>query len=215
VIVKICGITRIEDAERAITLGAAALGFVFWPKSPRYVDPVRARAITGALPPFITTVGVFVDQPAHEINSIVTRVQLSAVQLHGDEPAAIVGEISRPVIKAVAMTEATTGEDLVEWPARVRVLLDVEDPVQRGGTGRTVDWVRAAALSARRPVILAGGLKPENVTDAIRTVRPLGIDVSSGVESAPGVKDHVRLRDLFDAVRRVGAEVAPPFGSKA
>ena len=202
-LVKICGITRSEDAEAAIALGAGALGFVFWPKSPRYVDPEAARAIVASLPPFVTTVGVFVDQSARLVNGVAARVGLSAVQLHGDEPVTVIDEIDRPVVKAFAMGDTTRIEEADAWPARVRLLIDVCDPAARGGTGRTVDWQRAAAVAAARPVLLAGGLKAENVAEAIRTVRPFGIDVSSGVESAPGVKDHARMRALFDEVRRV------------
>ena len=199
-LVKICGITRLEDAEAAIELGAGAIGFVFWPKSPRYMDPERARTIVAALPPFIATVGVFVDQTARLVNGIAARVGLSTVQLHGDEPIEMLGEIERPVVKAMALRASTTAEEADAWPSRVRLLIDAHDPDQRGGTGRVVDWKRAAAVAARRPVLLAGGLNAANVADAIRTVKPFGIDVSSGVESSPGIKDHSRLRALFDAV---------------
>jgi phosphoribosylanthranilate isomerase len=199
-LVKICGITRLEDAEAAIEFGAGAIGFVFWPKSPRYVDPERARTIVAALPPFVTTVGVFVDQTARLVNGVAARVGLSAVQLHGDEPIEILDEIERPVVKAMALGASTTAEEADAWPSRVRLLIDAHDPDQRGGTGRTVDWKRAAAVAARRPVLLAGGLNAANVADAIRTVKPFGIDVSSGVESSPGVKDHARMRALFEAV---------------
>lgn len=207
-LVKICGITRLEDAEAAIELGAGAIGFVFWPKSPRYVDPERARTIVAALPPFIATVGVFVDQTARLVNGVAARVGLSTVQLHGDEPIEMLGEIERPVVKAMALRASTTAEEADAWPSRVRLLIDAHDPDQRGGTGRAVDWKRAAAVAARRPVLLAGGLNAANVADAIRTVKPFGIDVSSGVESSPGIKDHTRLRALFDAV--AAANVGAP-----
>lgn len=207
-LVKICGITRLEDAEAAIELGAGAIGFVFWPKSPRYVDPERARTIVAALPPFIATVGVFVDQTARLVNGVAARVGLSTVQLHGDEPIEMLGEIERPVVKAMALRASTTAEEADAWPSRVRLLIDAHDPDQRGGTGRAVDWKRAAAVAARRPVLLAGGLNAANVADAIRTVKPFGIDVSSGVESSPGIKDHSRLRALFDAV--AAANVGAP-----
>ena len=196
-LVKICGITRMEDAEAAVALGAGAIGFVFWPRSPRAVDPERARSIAAALPPFVTTLGVFVNQAPAFVNDIAARVGLGAVQLHGDEQIDILEQIERPVVKAFAMAG---NEDADAWPTRVRLLIDVHDPDQRGGTGRTVDWERAAAIAARRPVLLAGGLNAANVADAIRTVRPFGIDVSSGVESSPGVKDHARMRALFEAV---------------
>ena len=197
-LVKICGITRLEDAEAAVALGAGAIGFVFWPQSPRAVDPERARSIAAAMPPFVTTLGVFVNQAPAFVNDVAARVGLGAVQLHGDEPIDVLEQIDRPVVKAFAMAG---NEDADAWPTRVRLLIDVHDPDQRGGTGRTVDWGRAAAIAARRPVLLAGGLNAANVADAIRTVRPFGIDVSSGVESSPGVKDHVRLQALFEAVR--------------
>lgn len=198
-LVKICGITRMEDAEAAVALGAGAIGFVFWPRSPRAVDPERARSIAAALPPFVTTLGVFVNQAPAFVNDVAARVGLGAVQLHGDEQIDVLDQIERPVVKAFAMAG---NEDADAWPTRVRLLIDVHDPDQRGGTGRTVDWERAAAIAARRPVLLAGGLTAANVADAIRTVRPFGIDVSSGVESSPGVKDHARLRALFEAVGR-------------
>jgi phosphoribosylanthranilate isomerase len=201
-LVKICGITRLEDAEGAVALGAGAIGFVFWPQSPRAVDPEHARSIAAALPPFVTTIGVFVNQPPAFVNDVAARVGLGAVQLHGDEPIDVLDRIERPVVKAFAMDTVARIEDADAWPARVRLLIDTHDPDQRGGTGRTVDWGRAAAIAARRPVLLAGGLNAANVADAIRTVRPFGIDVSSGVESSPGVKDHARLRALFEAVGR-------------
>ena len=198
-LVKICGITRLEDAEAAVALGAGAIGFVFWSQSPRAVDPERARSIAAALPPFVTTLGVFVNQAPAFVNDVAARVGLGAVQLHGDEPIDLLEQIERPVVKAFAMAG---NEDADAWPTRVRLLIDVHDLDQRGGTGRTVDWGRAAAIAARRPVLLAGGLNAANVVDAIRTVRPFGIDVSSGVESSPGVKDHARMRALFEAVGR-------------
>jgi phosphoribosylanthranilate isomerase len=200
VLVKICGITRLEDAEAAVDAGAGALGFVFWPDSPRFIDPYRARAIVRALPPFVTAVGVFVNQAADYVRSVASLVQLGAVQLHGDETPAQASAIRRPVIKALTIAAASDEEQWRAWPPRVTVLLDVHDPVRRGGTGRTVDWTAAAALAARRRVLLAGGLTPENVAAAVARVRPFGIDVSSGVERSPGVKDHGRITALFEAL---------------
>jgi phosphoribosylanthranilate isomerase len=199
-IVKICGITRLEDAEAAVAAGADAIGFIFWPKSPRFIDPHRARAIAAALPPFVTAVGVFVDQPLDYVNGVASLVRLGVVQLHGDETTRFAAAVSRPVMKAVSTGTA----DVSVWPARVRLLLDVHDPVSRGGTGRTIDWAAAAKMTAQREMVLAGGLSPENVADAIARVRPFGIDVSSGVERAPGIKDHGRLRALFEAVHAAG-----------
>jgi phosphoribosylanthranilate isomerase len=198
-LIKICGITRREDAVTAVDLGAHAIGFVFWPKSPRFVEPEQARAIASALPPFVTTVGVFVNQPARLVNGVAARVGLAAVQLHGDETVEYIGGIDRPIVKAIALG-SNGGTDVDAWPERVRLLLDVHDPAARGGTGRIVNWEEAAKVAARRPALLAGGLTPENVAEAIRTVRPFGIDVSSGVEAAPGIKDHMRLKSLFEAI---------------
>jgi phosphoribosylanthranilate isomerase len=200
--VKICGITRLEDALAAVDAGANAIGFVFWPKSPRFVDPYRARAIAASLPPLVATVGVFVNQPADYVNGVASLVGLSAVQLHGDETAAFAAGIRRPVLKAIALGNGTDLAAPDEWPARFTLLLDVNDPDQRGGTGRTIDWARAAVVAAARRVVLAGGLTPENVGGAIDVVRPFGIDVSSGVEARPGVKDHGRLQDLFEALTK-------------
>jgi phosphoribosylanthranilate isomerase len=198
-LVKICGITRLEDARFAVECGARALGFVFWPESPRSIDPDRAVAIVSALPPSVTPVGVFVNQSSEYVNAVAALVRLGAVQLHGDETAAYADSMTRPVIKAVGV--ARTDEEIDGWPSGTLLLLDVDDPARRGGTGRTIDWTRASAIAARRRVLLAGGLTPDNVADAISRVRPFGIDVSSGVEVAPGIKDHRRLKALFDGVR--------------
>jgi phosphoribosylanthranilate isomerase len=198
-LVKICGITRLEDADAAVAAGAGAIGFIFWPDSPRFIDPHRARAIAAALPPFVTPVGVFVNQAIGYVNAVASLVRLGAVQLHGDETPAYTAAMTAPAMKAV-----TVDADPGAWPARVRLLLDVHDPVARGGTGRTIDWTAAAGLAARREILLAGGLTPDNVADAIARVRPFGIDVSSGVERAPGIKDHQRLRALFEAVHDSG-----------
>jgi len=198
-LVKICGITRVDDALAAVGAGAGALGFIFWPGSPRFIDPFRARKIVSALPPFITAVGVFVNQPLEYVNGVASLVRLGAVQLHGDETTGFASAITVPIIKAIPL--AAAGEAAVaEWPAATTLLLDVHDPVKRGGTGRTIDWTGAAAVAARRNVLLAGGLTPDNVADAVARVRPFGIDVSSGVERAPGIKDHQRLRALFEAL---------------
>src|SRR5471030_995730 len=131
--VKICGITRLEDAKAAVNAGANAIGFVFWPESPRFIDPYRARAIASSLPPFVTAVGVFVNQPAEYVTSVASLVRLGAVQLHGDETVEYAADLGRAVIKAVAVGGETPAVD--EWPSHVTMLLDVHDPVKRGGTG--------------------------------------------------------------------------------
>ena len=198
--IKICGITNAEDAKAAAVRGADAVGFIFWPSSPRFIEPDAARSIVAMLPPSTAAVGVFVNQSSAHINDVAARVGLRAVQLHGDETEAFAGEISRPVIKSVALASGGA-PDVERWPKSITLLLDVHDPVRRGGTGTTVDWSMASELARHRRVILAGGLNPENVAEAITRVRPYGIDVSSGVERSPGKKDHDRLAALFEAVQ--------------
>ncbi len=198
--VKICGITRAEDAAVAVTHGASAIGFIFWANSRRYVDPDQARAIVRTLPPFVTPVGVFVNEPADAINAVAAQVGLGAVQLHGDETPELLDALVSPVVKAVGRIDADTAW---RWPSRVRLLVDADERVQRGGTGITADWAAAAVLARQRPIVLAGGITPENVGDAVLTVQPFGIDVSSGVEDAPGIKNPEKLRALFEALRGV------------
>jgi len=200
--VKICGITRLEDARAALDQGATALGFVFWPGSPRYLEPARARAIVDGLARPAITVGVFVDQAIDEMNAVAESVGLTALQLHGSEPPAFARQLSRPVIKAIASLNGSWERD--PWPPDVPILVDAHDPVRHGGTGTRADWPAAAALARKRRVVLAGGLTPENVAAAIAAVRPYGIDVSSGVEAAPGIKDREKLAALFDALEKVG-----------
>ena len=198
--VKICGITRPEDALLAAELGAFAVGFVFWPGSPRYIDPRAARAIVNALPEAVLKVGVFVNQPAGHVRFVARTAGLTTVQLHGTESVAFALGVGMPVFKAVPVRPAFALEALDAIPAGITVLLDAFDPATHGGTGRTIDWTLAASAADRRPIVLAGGLNPSNIPDAIRQVRPFAVDLSSGVESAPGVKDPARLRDLFEAL---------------
>ena len=205
--VKICGITRLEDAELAVDLGASAIGFVFWPDSPRFVDPERARDIVSALPAFVMPIGVFVDQPAEFVREVAARTGLGAVQLHGHESTTYARELGLRVVKAVTMRRAAAEGVLDQW-AHATILLDAEDTERRGGTGRTIDWNAAAAVARRRPIVLAGGLRPDNVGEALRVVRPAGIDVSSGVEQAPGAKDPNLMRAFFTAVADAAARVA-------
>lgn len=199
--VKVCGITRAEDAVLAADLGASAVGFVFWPRSPRHVAPTVAAAIARVLPADVAPVGVFVDPTRDEVRTVAALVGLAAVQLHGDEPATLCDGMPCRVIKAVAVDGEATPGRVDQVPSGVTVLLDAHDPVRRGGTGCTVDWTVAAAIAARRRIFLAGGLRPENVDQALRVVRPYGIDVSSGVEAEPGRKDPGRLRAFFERVR--------------
>lgn len=198
--VKICGITRREDALLAAELGAWAIGFVFWPGSPRYCDPRTARAIIHALPSSVVTVGVFVNQPAGHVRMVAEDAGITTIQLHGQESVSFAQSLRRPVLKAIVVRDGFAAEELDEIPSEITVLLDAFDPSTFGGTGRTIDWSAAASASARRPVVLAGGLNAGNISEAIRHVRPRAVDLSSGVESAPGVKDPVKLRAFFHAL---------------
>lgn len=204
--VKVCGIRRIDDAMLAVELGAHGLGFVFWPSSPRFIEPEAARAIVAQLPPFVATVGVFVDQPVQYVADVARGLKLGVVQLHGQEDPAAFMHLPQHVVKAVSVAAGTDVERLVgAVPDEVTVLLDAHDPVMRGGTGRTIDWTTAAIFARRRRVILAGGLNADNVRSAVETVRPFAVDVSSGVESAPGEKDPYKMRALFLALASAGA----------
>lgn len=200
VLVKICGVRRHEDALFASELGAAAIGFVFWPGSPRFIDPYRARAIAAALPAFVTAIGVFVDQPEEYICGVADLVRLGAVQLHGNEPVERFVRAPYRVIKSVAVGADFEPADSLALPKHVTVLLDAHDPARRGGTGRTIDWTAAAGVARTRRTILSGGLNASNARQAIDTVNPYAIDVSSGVEVSPGVKDPAKLRELFAAI---------------
>jgi phosphoribosylanthranilate isomerase len=199
-IVKVCGLTRPEDAALAAELGATALGLIFWAGSPRAVTRDQARRVVQAAPEGVMTVGVFVNPSRDEIEAVMDDVPLGAIQLHGDEPASFVNALPWPVIKGLGLPAEGPLPDLAEWDASVRLLLDAHDSVTRGGTGRTADWTRAALLARRRPLILAGGLHAGNVAAAMKQVRPGGIDVSSGVERAPGLKDEAKLRAFFRAL---------------
>ena len=201
--VKVCGITRPEDAVLAAELGASAIGLVFWPSSPRCVTREQAREIVSALPAFVSTVGVFVNQGA-EARAVAQDLRLSAVQLHGDENVDDYRGVPCHVIKALAVDGESAREAAASLPAGVTVLLDAHDPVKRGGTGRVIDWTVASDIARGRRVVLSGGLHAGNVAEAIAAVRPYAIDVSSGVESAPGQKDPAKLRALFDALHANG-----------
>ena len=192
---KICGITRDADAGLAASLGAAALGFVLWPGSPRHIKLARVKMIVAGLPPFVTPVGVFVDPTADEIAKAASA-GIRLAQIHGTMPAT--SEL--PVLRAVHLGGNEDGLDIEVGPTDT-VLLDAHDPVRHGGTGRTVDFERAAAVSARRRIVLAGGLTQDNVCEAIRRVKPYAVDVASGVEAQPGVKDPAKLRAFAEAVK--------------
>ena len=186
-ILKICGMTRVGDALHAVRGGATAIGFVFWKGSPRYIEPERAGEIAAAVPATVTTVGVFVNEPVDAIRETARVAGLRMVQLHGEETPAYMEQIGQPVMRAVTLD--TMVETTKTWPAGTTLLLDSTDPSRRGAGRAAVDWPRAAVITRGRRVVLAGGLTPDNIEEAIMTVRPIGVDVASGVESVPGVKD--------------------------
>ena len=204
--VKICGITRERDARAAVRAGADAIGFVFWPTSPRAITPAKAAAISRSVPGFVTRVGVFVDASPTEVARVVRRARLDAVQLHGDERARDYLDCGAAVIKAVSLESRADLRRARALPPHVTVLVDVRDLERRGGTGRTANWRLAKALARRRPILLAGGLGPANVRTAIRTVRPWGLDVSSGVEAKPGIKSSAKIQALFARIGRADME---------
>jgi phosphoribosylanthranilate isomerase len=197
--VKICGITRLEDALTAVQLGADALGFNFWPRSKRYLAPAAARAIVRRLPPLVTAVGVFVDPTREEILAAVDTAGVTMAQLHGDESPELCLSIPIPVLKAIRVADGSSLAALASYEVRGFVL-DTPSPGY-GGSGRTFDWSIVAEAARAMPVILAGGLTPENVGEAVRSVRPWAVDVASGVESTPGIKDADKLRRFLEAAR--------------
>ncbi|HXH26211.1 MAG TPA: phosphoribosylanthranilate isomerase [Vicinamibacterales bacterium] len=205
-LIKVCGITRAEDARHAVAHGATALGFVFWPSSPRYIVPEAARAIVAGLPRGVVAVGVFVNETIDGIRRAVEASGVTAVQLHGDEPPDYARALDGMLLRAVGLEAAAAAVAI--WPRRVTLLIDAADPVRRGGTGMLVDWQKAADLARRRSFVLAGGLTPDNVADAIRLVRPAGVDVSSGVERAPGIKDAEKVTAFVASARRAFAALA-------
>jgi len=199
--VKICGITGLDNARLAAELGAAALGFNFFPPSPRYILPAAAAAIIRQLPPLVTAVGVFADETeAGHVANVAHDARVNSVQLHGPRfPMTLDALQAYPVIRAVTVREPKDLEELLGMTASA-FLLDNFDPKLIGGTGKTIDWALAREAKRYGPVILAGGLTPANVAQAIRDVRPYAVDVASGVESAPGKKDPEKLRAFFAAV---------------
>lgn len=202
--VKICGLTRLEDALAALEAGADYLGFVFAP-SPRRIEPAAAARIIAALPAgSAERVGVFVNETADRINAIAAEVGLTMVQLAGDEPPGIHARLALPAIKALRLRRGERPEAMT-GPAEAFAYLMIEPYVEGryGGTGRTADWEAAAAVAGRLPgrVFLAGGLTPENVANAIARVRPFAVDASSRLESSPGIKDPQRIRKFVEAVR--------------
>jgi phosphoribosylanthranilate isomerase len=191
--VKICGLTNVEDARAALEAGADYLGFVLYPKSPRGITAQKLHEIVIGIGGPCRAVAVCVNMPRAAVERVALDVGLHAVQIHGDEPPEAFADFPVPVWRAVRVGRAGAQPDPAAWPA-ARYVADADVPGLYGGTGSTADWARAAALAAAYPVMLAGGLTPENVAEAIRAVRPLGVDVSGGVEAGPGRKDRDALR---------------------
>jgi phosphoribosylanthranilate isomerase len=194
--VKICGITSLDDAIHAVRSGADALGFVFHEASPRYIFPEQAAAIIRALPPFIQAVGLFVNADSEFVNAMADRCRLDLVQLHGDEPPEFCELITRRVIKAIRVKEITSIEPIGNYRV-AGILLDAFSPKAYGGTGLTFNWEIALAAGKFGSLILAGGLTPDNVRQAVERVVPYGVDVSSGVEMAPGRKDPKKVTEFI------------------
>ena len=197
--IKICGITRLEDALTAVHLGADALGLVFYPPSPRAVTAEQARTIIASLPPFVTTVGLFVNETEAAIRTLLSQVPLDLLQFHGDESEADCARYARPYIKALRMQDGVDIEKQAQqYQTAAGILLDSYQPGVPGGTGQTFDWTRIPALA--QPLILAGGLDPANVHTAIQAVHPYAVDVSGGVEAAKGIKDQQKMAAFINEV---------------
>lgn len=196
--IKVCGLTRAEDVDVAVRHGATALGFVFWPGSPRAVTADHVATLVARVPPGVHRVGVFVNEDVAVIRAVVERAGLTCLQLHGDEPASYAAQFTQPLLRAMSVEEAFN----TDWPTSATLLLEAADRARRGGTGQRVNWETAARVARQRPVVLAGGLTPENVEAAIAQVGPLGVDVSSGVEDAPGVKNAERVATFVERARR-------------
>ena len=200
--IKICGITRLEDALTAADAGADAIGFVFHRPSPRYVDPERAASIARAMPPFVALVGLFVDLDAAVVRDIISVAGLSLLQFHGDETPEFCAQFATPFMKAIRVRPEV---DLLQCDARFSgasaLLLDAYRPGVPGGTGETFDW-ELVPQNLQSRVVLSGGLNAANAGVGIRRLMPWGVDVSSGVESAPGIKDPDRIEQFVAAVRR-------------
>ena len=205
--IKICGLTRPEDARCASGLGVDAIGLNFFPPSPRFLSVPAARAVRESVPAFVTTVAVFVNPDAEAVRRVVGEIGVDMLQFHGTEPARFCEGFGLPYLKAIGMREGVDLAAVVrEYPSAAAWLLDVHDTERWGGTGRMFDWSAVRPESEEgfdRPIVLAGGLAPENVEEAIRRVRPFAVDVCGGVESAGGVKDESRLAAFVGRVESV------------
>jgi phosphoribosylanthranilate isomerase len=201
--VKICGITNSDDAFRAADLGADALGFIFYKGSKRYIDPRDAHPIISSLPPFISSVGVFVNQTVPEIKGAVETSGVDTVQLHGDETPEFCAMLPYKLIKAIRVKDTLNTVEVELYPVRA-ILFDKHMDEMYGGTGTSFDWGVLTGINTSKKVILSGGLTPENVSRAIEIVKPYGVDVSTGVEDSPGKKNHIKMRKFIEAVKNGG-----------
>lgn len=202
--IKICGINHLDDALKAIECGADAIGIIFVEKSPRYASLTEARVIAESLPPFVTVVGLFMDAPEEKVREALKVVPLNLLQFHGDESAEYCDQFNMPYIKVLRMREnANAVAYAQEYPNASGILLDAYHKGMGGGTGQTFDW-ELIPDDLPLPLILAGGLTPGNVAAAVEQVRPYAVDVSSGVESEPSVKDHKKIEQFIKEVQRVG-----------
>lgn len=199
--IKICGITNLNDAIMAESFGADALGFIFYPASKRFIEAEKAKSIIEQLNPFISKVGVFVNKSVEEINMVSQLCGLTHVQLHGEESVESVVKPEIPVIKALSYDENLDSQ-LKVW-VNFSLLIDSGNKIERGGTGKTLPWKSLAPRIKNKKIILAGGLTADNVVEAIKIIKPLAVDVSSGVEKSPGIKDPIKLKKFIERVREI------------
>lgn len=207
--VKICGITSIGDAYHAAESGVDALGFIFYPKSQRYIVPERAREILQKVPGSIGRVGVFVNQEIQALKEIVSFCGLHLIQLHGDESPQYCAQFPKSsLIKSVSVCTEEEVRGLGNYPVKA-ILVDAHEPGRYGGTGKNSDWALALKVKKKHPLILAGGLSKENIKRAIETVRPCAVDINSGVEISPGEKDPYKIREIMEIIRATDTDEAP------
>ncbi|MEO6799431.1 MAG: phosphoribosylanthranilate isomerase [Rhodanobacter sp.] len=205
--IKCCGMTRVEDAVLAALLGVDAIGLVFAARSRRQVTPAQARAILSALPPFVTTVALFMDADARLVDDVIQQVQPDLLQFHGGESDTWCAQFGRPFVKAVPMAAGASAlAHLHDFPTAVALLLDGHGSGETGGSGKAFDW-SLLPRQHTQPLVLAGGLHAGNVGDAVRRLHPWAVDVASGVEATPGIKDPARLVAFIRAVREADAEI--------
>lgn len=211
--VKICGITRGEDAEAAANQGASAIGFIFVKNSPRYIDPDKARHIIRVLPPFVTPVGVLAETSRSEALAAIAKSGIRCLQLHGKEDVREFDDMPIPVYRVFRVSPEFNPEILKDNRGRT-FMLDTFVEGMTGGTGKTFDWNIAIRAKQYGRVILSGGINPENAAEAVRRVSPYALDVSSGVERSPGIKDHQKIRSLFEAIRQADETRSPDSNAK-